>query len=151
MNTLFKTVTSSNTSSMKRTPDDDILSFKSNIVESQSIHIRDLELDMFIGVHEHEKQKSQRVFVNAELEIEPNQNWDSDDIGSVVSYEDIVVLIKDLANKTHIELVETFAHQIIDACFDHSSQIQTVEITLDKPDVMDGVKSVGCSLKKSRI
>jgi len=150
MNTLFKTVTSSKLPSLKRTPDDDILNFKTEAVEYQSIHIRELELNMLIGVNPEEKNAPQRVVVNAEIQTKPSANWKADQINGVVSYADIVEMIKDKSAGEHVELVETFAHQIIDLCFKASNQILSVEITVDKPDVMTDVKSVGCTIKKSR-
>lgn len=151
MNTLFKTVTSSAPSSFKRTPDQDILNLKSqHVVEIQTIHITDLELSMHIGVLDKEKNAAQRVIINAEVEVSPNQNWQLDEINSVVSYADIISLIKAESAKGHIELVETFAHQIADACFKHSNDIEAVKVTIDKPDIIKDVKSVGCSIKKVR-
>jgi dihydroneopterin aldolase len=105
---------------------------------------------MFIGVNQDEKESTQRVIVNIELNVTSNNDWKSDEIGSVVSYADIVDLVKNIASKAHIELVETFAHQIIDACFAHSNMVKSAKVTLDKPDVIKGTKSVGCSLSKLR-
>ena len=151
MNTLFKTVTSSKTTILKSAPSESVLNFKSNIIESQSIHIKDLELLMLIGINEEEKNTLQRVIVNIVIEVFPNHDGKIDDINSVVSYVDIIELIKQEAIKQHIGLVETFAHNIINACFDNSLEIESVEVCIDKPDVIKETKSVGCSIKKIKV
>lgn len=147
MNTLFKTVTSSLPA---RENDQNIVSFDHDSATTQTLFIQDLELEMSIGVLENEKQAKQKVFVSAELVVEPNQDWRADDIKNVVSYADIVEQIKEIAAEGHINLVETFAEKIIERCFDNS-QIQEISITVEKPDVIKEVKTVGVNITKSRV
>lgn len=141
MNTLFKTVTSSS-------GDTQVVSLQAvNANESQEIIIRDLELMMSIGVLESELKNKQRVIVNAEISVMDTAS--SDDISSVVSYADIIEQIKEIAQEGHINLVETFARKIINACFE-DNRIQAVTISIDKPDIMSDVRSVGVRLASKR-
>ena len=141
MNTLFKTVTSSS-------GDTQVVSLQAvNANESQEIIIRDLELMMSIGVLESELKNKQRVIVNAEISVMDTAS--SDDISSVVSYADIIEQIKEIAQEGHINLVETFARKIINACFE-DNRIQAVTVSIDKPDIMSDVRSVGVRLASKR-
>lgn len=141
MNTLFKTVTSSS-------GDTQVVSLQAvNANESQEIIIKDLELMMSIGVLESELKNKQRVIVNAEISVMDTAS--SDDISSVVSYADIIEQIKEIAQEGHINLVETFARKIINACFE-DNRIQAVTVSIDKPDIMSDVRSVGVRLASKR-
>lgn len=144
MNSLFKTVTCTPNS-------DDVIAFEQkHKIEKQQIFIEDLTLNMFIGVFEEEKKQKQRVIVNATLDVEPSQNWQADNIDDVVSYADIVDMIRDIAGgDEHIELVETFAHLIADECL-KINQVTSVDLKISKPDVLKGVNSIGMRLRKSR-
>ena len=151
MNSLFKTVTASQSTGLKRTPSDDVLTFNAVQTSKQTIHIRDLELEMTIGVMDTEKVEKQKVVVNTEIEITPNTKWSDDNIQTVVSYADIADIIQAISNGPHMELVETFAHKIIEASFAHSRQIVAMSVTIDKPEIMNNTKSVGCTISKQRI
>ena len=144
MNSLFKTITCSNHDNV------DVVEFQQEQNLTQSIHITDLVIEMFIGVEDHEKSAKQRVVVNASFDISPDMMWQEDDLDSTVSYADIIGIIKNLAADGHVNLVETFAYQIIDECFKFSSKIKAVEIKIDKPDVIAEANSVGCSISKRR-
>lgn len=144
MNSLFKTVTC--------TPQrDDVIAFEpKHQIEAQQIFIEDLSLELFIGVFENEKKQKQRVIVNATLDVEPSNHWQKDNINDVVSYADIVEIIQDIAqSETHIELVETLANMIADECL-KNDQVQSIDLKISKPDVMDNTSAVGVRLKKTR-
>jgi len=153
MNSLFKTVTASQNALsdvLKRTPSKDVLTFNAPIISNQAIHIHDLEIQMFVGVMEVEKQQKQRVILNLDIEVAPNENWQKDDINEAVSYADIIDLIQSQASKQHFELVETFANTIADACLKSDSRIKSLSIEMSKPDIISQAGSVGCTIKKSR-
>lgn len=144
MNSLFKTVT---TNKSKIVVMDNSIHLN---VDHQSIHIEELKLNMFIGVLDSEKIEPQAVIVNAEICVTPSNDWHKDDVDSVVSYADIIKIIEDISSKDHIDLVETFANKIIEKCFKHSRKILSVDIKIDKINIMEQTKSVGCRIKKSK-
>ena len=143
MNSLFKTVTES------PSKEDNVLSLRAPSEGGQKIFIKDLVLDMLIGVYEKEKQDKQRAIINVELSVNPNRNWQQDDIQHVVSYEDVVDAIKALAAEGHCNLVETFAEKIIEACFKYSG-VSAVKVSVEKPDIFEDVAGVGVSISRSR-
>jgi dihydroneopterin aldolase len=141
MNTLFKTVTSN-------AEDNQVVSLQAvNANDSQEIIIKDLELMMSIGVLDSEMKDKQRVIVNAEINVIDTAT--SDDISNVVSYADIIEQIKEIAQEGHINLVETFARKIINACFD-DNRIQSVTVLIEKPDIISDVRSVGVKMTRKR-
>ncbi|HPF79243.1 MAG TPA: dihydroneopterin aldolase, partial [Alphaproteobacteria bacterium] len=72
MNTLFKTVTNS-ASALEN--DEKVISFQHVENVEQTIFIKNLELDMSIGVFDAEKSAKQRVIVDVELTVQPSANW----------------------------------------------------------------------------
>ncbi len=144
MNSLLKTVTTNQSK-------DVVLDNSTDLnVDYQSIHINDLQLNMSIGVLDSEKVKSQPVLVNAEIFVVPSNDWGSDNIDTIVSYANIIQIIEHIASQGHIDLVETFANKIIEECFAHSHKILSVDIKIDKTDIISNTKSVGCRIKKSK-
>lgn len=143
MNSLFQTVTS-------RSENDDVVPFSSTKTKKTSkIFIKDLELDMFIGILEEEKHSKQRVLVSVEMNVAPNEQWQKDSIDDVVSYADIIERIEMIANSGHINLVETFAEKIADACMS-VNEVLNARISVQKPDIIDNASSVGVEIYQEK-
>ena len=80
------------------------------------IFIRDLVLSSSIGVYDWEKLAPQRVRINVDVTAREPGAALSDDIGKVVSYDDLVKGIKAIALEGHINLVETLAERVASLC-----------------------------------
>lgn len=144
MNSLFKTITTAKA-------DKNIVPFqKVQSGVSQEIFIQGLTLDMFIGVFESEKKAKQRVIVDANIEVTPTQNWQADDVANIVSYADVIEIVKNIAAQGHIDLVETFAEKIIEECF-KSPAILKMSVSVAKPDIIEGVESVGAKITRQKL
>ena len=144
MNSLFKTVTCS------RDTDQKIVSIEPYQSGQQKIFIKDLALEMFIGVLDKEKIQKQRVVVSIEINVQPNINWHADQIDNVVSYADIANMIKDLPEKYGpINLVETFAEMITEECF-KNPLVTGIKVTVEKPDIIAEAGSVGVQISRQK-
>ena len=148
MNTLFQTITNR---SERDSDDDKIVTISSPVViqKTSRIIVKDLELEMFVGVFDDEKERPQKVMVNLVIDVVPNENWQNDDVNDVVSYADIIERVRLLATKSHIHLVETFAEQIGEMCFAFPD-VTGAKITVEKPDIIADTASVGVELYISR-
>ena len=85
---------------------------------TRQMFIRDLVVNMLIGVHRHERDGRQRVRINLDLSLIDGSSIDDDRLASVVSYEPLVNKIRTMCNSGHINLVETLAERIARLCFD---------------------------------
>jgi FolB domain-containing protein len=112
--------------------------------------IRDLKLEMSAGIYEHEKVKYQSVIVNVKLDVFTNLNASLENIEEVVSYEDIIKQIEKLAVKQHYNLLERFAEDIARMCLNFDNKIQAAEVSVEKPDIIENVTSVGIHIKRHR-
>lgn len=115
---------------------------------SDIIFIKDLTLNMSIGVYDHEKQKPQRVIVNIEMYI-ASGGYDDENLDSTVCYETVTNQITALATQKHYNLVETFAEDIAALCL-QNPRIQSLTIEAEKPDIMPGSTRVGVKISRSR-
>src|SRR5436305_6026723 len=81
------------------------------------VFIRDLELLAHIGIHGHEQTKHQPIRINVDLAVEDAQDLE-DRLDRVVDYESITLRIRALVARGHINLVETLAEAIAEACLE---------------------------------
>ena len=111
--------------------------------------IRDMHVDMFIGIYASEKQSKQPVLINLEATVENNPNWRSDSIEHVVSYETIVEKIRSLAQSGHIDLVETYAEYIAEFCLQDNRVIDVI-VRIEKTEIFHDATGVGVEIKRSK-
>ncbi|WP_206419739.1 dihydroneopterin aldolase [Minwuia thermotolerans] len=115
--------------------------------DTYRIFIRDLVLAMEIGVHAHERGHAQRVRIN--LEAETVRDEDDEGISGVVSYEDLLNGIKDIAGSGHIDLVEILGDRVLDMTLAHP-RVVSARVTIEKLDVFGDVESVGAEMSRTR-
>ncbi len=108
----------------------------SNPLEQSRIFVKDMALDMFIGVYDSEKKAPQRVIVTVTADLSARPHWQSDDIDGTLSYEIIINHIKSIAAEGHIHLVETFAERIAETCL-REPMVQRVYVSVEKLDIFD--------------
>jgi dihydroneopterin aldolase len=143
MNSLFKTITGGS----RQTQVESIAPFSSPMIvnKSSKIFIKDLELFMSIGILDEEKAEKQRVIVNVEMDVEPNKQWQKDEITDVVSYADVIDRVQMIASAEHTNLVETLAEKIVEAALSFPS-VLNARVNVQKPDIIKSTQSVGAEI-----
>lgn len=119
------------------------------VKDSTKIIIRDLQVDMKIGIHDHEKQNEQKVIINIEAFAENNPHWQEDNYDHAICYETIVNAVQDMASQGHINLVETLAEQIAAFCL-KDQRITSTMVRIEKPDIIGNTASVGVEITRSQ-
>jgi len=112
------------------------------------VFVRDLVLSARIGVYQHEKLGTQRVRINLEL-ICTEHPAIADDLNNVVNYAELVAQVRALVDAGHINLVETLADRIAQACLD-DRRVQTAKVRIEKLDVFPEADSVGVEIERQR-
>ena len=108
------------------------------------ITVSNFETLITLGVYPKEQTKPQKVIINVTLEvIAKNYN---DDIKNVLSYEEIILIIKEVSKKNHKFLAETVAEDIAIRCLKLGTA-KEVHVTLKKPDIIPGNTEVGVEIK----
>ena len=80
----------------------------------RKVIIKDLILDISIGIHNFEKKKKQRVKFNIEILTNPNVSPNYKDLTTILNYEKVVNEIEKLTNIKHYELLEDLAESIFE-------------------------------------
>ena len=96
-----------------------------------TIFVKDFVVDCNVGVYAEEQGVTQKVAFTVEARLQPRVHSKDDEIVEVPSYADIIDTIVELARGGHINLVETFAERISEACL-ADPRIVAVRVKLEK-------------------
>ena len=116
----------------------------------RKVVIKNLILNIFIGIHDFEKKKKQKVRFNIEVETNPNTKPSNKDFSTIVDYETLVNKIKELVKKQHHELLEELAENIFKIIF-QNKLVKKVNIKLEKLHIIKESESVGVEITKNRL
>ena len=129
-----------------------IIKFKPNIKYKyqRKVFIKDLTLNIFIGIHNFEKKKKQKVRFNIEILTDPNINPLKKNMSTILNYETIVSKINLLVKKKHHNLLEELAENIFDVIFKFRL-VKKVKIKIEKLEIIKETESVGINVSKTRL
>lgn len=109
--------------------------------------VRDLVMDAPIGVRAHELGRKQRIRLNLDLGVLDTESTDR--LESVVCYDDLIAAVRVVVDAEHVQLVETLAERIAEACF-RDRRVITARIRVEKLDVYPDAESVGVEIERRR-
>jgi dihydroneopterin aldolase len=116
----------------------------------RKVIIKNLILNMFIGIHNFEKKKKQRVRFNIEVVTNPHIKPNNKDLSTILNYEDLINKIKLLVKKHHHDLIEDLAENIFKIIF-QNKLVKKTNIKIEKLDIIKNSESVGVEFSKSKI
>jgi 7,8-dihydroneopterin aldolase/epimerase/oxygenase len=121
---------------------------------TRHMFIRDLVLAASIGVYAHEHTAPQRVRINVDLAITDDGAAKTsraavgqDDLSRVVDYEAIVNRIRAMVAVGHVQLVETLAERLAEACL-ADDRILIARVRVEKLDVFADATSAGVEVER---
>ena len=128
-----------------------IIKFKQKKIYSykRKVLIKDLVLNMLVGIHNFEKKKKQRVRFNLVINIDQNLIPNDKDLKSIVNYEQVIKTIMRITSRKHYPLLETLAEKIFLKLFENL-RIKKILLRIEKLDVIKNTTSVGIELEKNR-
>ena len=115
----------------------------------RKILIKDLVLNILVGIHNFEKKKKQRVRFNLIINIDQNLIPNDKDLKSIVNYEQVIKTITKITSRKHYLLLETLAEKIFFKLFENP-RIKKILLRIEKLDVIKNTTSVGIELEKTR-
>ena len=119
-----------------------------DIRASRHVFVRNLEVLAHIGVHGHERGKPQPVRINVDLAVDDTPVLE-DRLETVVDYEAITAKIRGLTDAGHINLAETLAERIADACFE-DNRVRFARVSVEKLHAVPGADSAGVEIERDR-
>jgi len=126
------------------------LKFKDRFKYKRKVIIKNLILNIFIGIHNFEKKKKQRVRFNIEINTDPNLKPNNKDFSTILNYEEVINKIKVQVKKKHHELLEDLAENIFKIIFQNRI-VRKVNLKIEKLDIIKNSESVGIEFLKSKI
>jgi dihydroneopterin aldolase len=121
---------------------------------TRHMFIRDLVLAASIGVYPHEHEARQRVRINIDLAVSDDGAAQvsraavgQDDLSRVVSYETIVVRVREIVAAGHVQLVETLGERLCEACL-LDPRILVARVRVEKLDVFADAASAGVEIER---
>ena len=126
------------------------LKIKESFKYKRKVIIKNLILNIFIGIHNFEKKKKQRVRFNIEVVTNPNIKPNNKDLTTILNYEDLINKIKLLVKRQHHELIEDLAENIFEIIFQNRLVKKSI-IKIEKLDIIKNSESVGIEFSKSKI
>ena len=116
----------------------------------RKVVIKNLILNIFIGIHDFEKKKKQKVRFNIDVETNSNIKPSNKDFSTIINYETLVDKIKTLVKKQHHELLEELAENIFKIIF-QSKLVKKANVKLEKLQIIKETESVGVDVTKNRL
>ena len=126
------------------------LKLKEKYKYKRKVFIKNLILNVFIGIHNFEKKKKQRVRFNIEVITNPFIKPNNKDLSTILNYEDLINKIKLLVKKQHYELIEDLAENMFEIVF-QNRLVKKINIKIEKLDIIKNSESVGIEFSKSKI
>jgi dihydroneopterin aldolase len=110
--------------------------------------MRDVTLDMFIGINPPEYLKPQPVVINLYCDYTaPNPH--AGQVVDVLCYDTLLQTIKKLAYDKHVPLVENLAQSIADACL-ADVRVHRVWVRIEKPEALPEAAGVGVEITRRK-
>ena len=116
----------------------------------RKVIIKDLTLNISVGIYSFEKKKKQRVKFNIEILTDPYVSPNNKNLNSILNYEEVVTRIEKLVNLKHHELLEDLAENIFNILF-KNKLVKKINLKLEKLDILKKTKSVGIAVSKTKI
>ena len=126
------------------------LMIKEKFKYKRKVIIKNLVLNIFIGIHNFEKKKKQKVRFNIEVITNPFVKPNNKDLTTILNYEEIINKIKILVKKKHHELLEDLAENIFTIIF-QNNLARKAKIKIEKLEIIKNSESVGVEFAKSRL
>jgi dihydroneopterin aldolase len=114
-----------------------------------SILIRDLRVEVLIGIHRRERHAAQTVSLDLEIGLPGRAVFSSDRVSDTIDYEQVALRIKALASSGRFRLVETFADRIARLLVDEFGA-PWVKVSAAKLGVLANAKFVGACIERKK-
>ena len=114
-----------------------------------TIFIRELRAEAWIGIYEWEKLKPQTLDFNLDIGVDTHQAGASDNIGDTVDYGKVVERIRADLKDQHFHLLEALAEHIASVVL-HDFKAHWIKVSVAKIGHMRGVKLVGVTITRAR-
>jgi dihydroneopterin aldolase len=112
-----------------------------------SILVRDLRVEVLIGIHKRERYVAQTVSIDLDIGLPGTTVFASDKVADTIDYEQVALKIKALASSGHFRLVETLADRIA-KLLTEEFKAPWVKVSVAKIGILPNAKFVGVLIER---
>ena len=117
--------------------------------EMDIIFLRQLRLEVLIGVHEHERQAPQPLILDLEMSADVARAAATDRIQDALDYSAVAEAITKYAQSTGFELIETLAERCAELILDRFP-VRWLRLALYKPGAIENADAAGLVIERER-
>ncbi len=114
-----------------------------------SILIRDLRVEVLIGIHKREHHVPQIVSLDLEIGLPGDTVFATDRVSDTIDYEQVVLGIRKLGASGHFRLVETLADRVARLLLDEFGA-PWVKVSAAKIGILPNARLVGVSIERRK-
>lgn len=113
------------------------------------VFIKNLKLDVIIGIYDHERTQTQPITLNVEMAWDNRPAGKSDDITLTLDYEKVSNYIKTFARDSAFLLVERFTEVLAEKLIVEFN-IEVLTLELNKLTAIPGTDAVGVKISRTK-
>ncbi|NLD08613.1 MAG: dihydroneopterin aldolase [Xanthomonadaceae bacterium] len=113
------------------------------------VFIKNLKLDVIIGIYDHERTQTQPITLNVEMAWDNRPAGKSDDITLTLDYEKVSNYIKAFARDSAFLLVERFTEVLAEKLI-MEFNIEALTLELNKLTAIPGTDAVGVKISRTK-
>lgn len=120
------------------------------------IRIRQLKLDVYLGVYDWEQENARPVFIDLELSVDLARAAKSDALADTVDYAALADEIRRRTSSSaaaaprRYALIEKLAGDIADICLAFDTRVASAQVTVGKPGAVQGAETVEVEIIRTR-
>jgi len=111
------------------------------------IFIRDLRVDIVIGVWDWERKIRQTVAIDLEMATDIRKAAASDDVADTLDYKAVSKRLQEFMAESGFQLVESLAERITEIVRDEFD-VPWVRVRVNKPGALRGARDVGVLIER---
>ena len=113
------------------------------------VFIRQLRLDVLIGVYEHERHAPQPLFLDLEMAADVSRAAASDRLEDALDYGAVARMLKEYAESTAFLLLESLAEGCAERVL-AGFPVRWLRLTLHKPQALENAQAAGLVIERER-
>ena len=122
----------------------------SSLPHTDRVLIRNLQLDVLIGVYDFEREAPQRIIFEIDLHTDNRPAGVSDNVNDAVDYASVTQLITDISLQSKYQLLEALAEHVAQAVLAQFVSVSAIDVTIHKPDIMPNDVKVAIAITRYR-
>ena len=120
------------------------------VADNDIICLSGIQCEGVIGVYDWERNAPRPLVVDLQLPTQASHAAAQDDVADTVDYAAVVTCVRELVAQRADALLETLAHHLVQVLLSHF-QLSWIQLTLHKPQIIDGVDDVSITLYRARV